>query len=242
MDTIAPYRGGAEAIGIRALDVLGNAKADEFAKFGAGMRRLPESTVSAYMAALRHNLAFISLLASAHVERCRLQAWDDDEQLQPARAVLKIPALHVAAHSLVRDGERTFCELCRRCARADAGMGRLMAMACVPFVPAAPGEGVIHHSHVLMDSCGVLWGSKCGAYASTAPRLLRLACPRKPSRFGAQAIRRFGRGAQADARQGDLFLGVPVPAKAPALPPQRAGDQPGLTADVATRREHVANF
>ncbi len=73
------------------------------------------------------------------------------------------------------EGGRLECKLCGKYSRTGRGMAKLRTERCL-----GPISQAIHHTHCTINSGGIIWCSKCGAYMTRWPRRLAQPCAHRP--------------------------------------------------------------
>ena len=120
------------------------------------------------------------------------------------------PQLVVFAHRFTVIDGCTCCERCHRGTSTAAGLCKLKALPCLPYVPERAGDASrAHSSHCLRVSAGVLWCLRCGRYASKQMKALVEPCS-QPSEWGAKCIHRFKAGIHPDPSREIRYLGPSV--------------------------------
>ncbi len=125
------------------------------------------------------------------VFRARPQSTRSQRQRGQRKAYLGHSLHDGPPHSIVAEPNgRWHCSACRREAWTEENLRRFRQSSCP-----GPIAGSCHQSHRLVNSRGVLWCQKCGAYTTRQPRALKRVCMGKPaSESAANVLARLRRG------------------------------------------------
>jgi len=192
-------------------DWVGNMHADEAAKKGAAMHRVPDTQCQLYLRSLERNVSIIKFLAGVHGFAVSSQIWNPAIVVQKPVKPPPVPQLIVIRHELRSEGQVTFCSRCRRHGSNLAQVKAFVAAPCVSFLPGAGEVSKVHGSHQLFVSAGVVWCLRCGRYAAKSAKGLASPCS-QPAKWGLYCIARFKKGLHPDAAFKHVFLGRPEPA------------------------------
>ena len=177
-----------------AMHWYGNGAVDEVAKEAAAGVRLEEDTRSRVVAAYGEAVAVARWAVAQHHFSTEFRIWDDDGEERVVRQPSRLPESALADHQIEVRGDVSYCIRCRKQSGSGAGLQKLLAGRCRPFVPGEGDEDAkVHGSHDLWVSRNVVWCRKCGAYSEAATRGLSGEC-RPASRWGAACIRKLRRG------------------------------------------------
>ncbi len=79
-------------------------------------------------------------------------------------------------HILYRgEGNRLECRRCRKYAISSSGMAKMLKGTC-----SGSTLDLVHPSHAVRQTAGVIWCTRCGSYASRQPRRLAQICDQRP--------------------------------------------------------------
>jgi len=192
---------------ISEIDYIGNKAADEYAKRASYMHELPSVHAQNYLmtTAIMHKIMAFAVGVVWKTSVKQVVSFDLDSKAKP-----DLLQLFNCKHSWVLCPKGLVCLRCRRICSSKSSFSFAQRLSCRPFVSELDAEAVVHKSHVLMSSSGLIWCANCGAYATQRAVYLRDKCRKKPLKSGRDAMHNLERGYSPGDELSKVFVGTPV--------------------------------
>ena len=187
-------------VAISQEDRTGNDKADEYAKIGARMHRLPRREREAYQDQREQVQDLVKAMGAVLEFGLEEKLWKDEEVPPVPKAPDEI-SFYAHDHLWCKEGKWYFCRACRKCTPSEARKKKLQAEPCVPWEDRLGMRGD-QKGHALKETdSGTIWCVKCGAHATA--QVLKLLKPcvgaKRVTRSGQRARDALARGIHPDS-------------------------------------------